>query len=227
MDFLWKLLYQPTSTVVDMKTSLATTISIVGVLAAGGVALAVNSSVLDSATMTAENAPALQAEIVALTDTASLAPADQGGTLASQSNGVDDPAPSASVPEVQPTETTVVAPATPSATSVQSAYNVQGFGVVTLAQGTGSLTVVSVAPESTVKYTTKQESPTRIEVFFVSSAGVSIKFHADVIDGRIVTSVMNEPGPRIGGHTKREDDHDGDRDEDHDEDHESGEHDDD
>ena len=91
----------------------------------------------------------------------------------------------------------------------------------------GSLTIVSVAPESTVKYTTKQESPTRIEVFFVSSAGVSIKFHADVIDGRIVTSVMNEPGPRIGGHTKREDDHDGDRDEGHDEDHESGEHDDD
>ncbi|NBY13120.1 MAG: hypothetical protein EBQ75_09785 [Actinobacteria bacterium] len=114
------------------------------------------------------------------------------------------------------TETTVPAVS-------KSAYNIEGFGVVTLAQSSGSLTVVSVAPIATVKYTTKQESPTRVEVVFISSAGVTIKFHADVIDGRIVTSVMNEPAPRIGSRRKHEDDHDGD----HDEDHESGEHDDD
>ncbi|NBY13119.1 MAG: hypothetical protein EBQ75_09780 [Actinobacteria bacterium] len=64
MDLLWERLYRAIPTVVLMKTSLATTISVVGVLAAGGVALAVNSSVLDSATMTAENAPALQAEVL-------------------------------------------------------------------------------------------------------------------------------------------------------------------
>ncbi len=206
-----------------MKTSLATTISVVGVLAAGGIALAVNSSVLDSATMTAENAPALQAEILPLADTSNGVSADASETISAQGNGVESPSPSTPttlVAGTQPTESTIAA-------STQSAYNVQGFGVVTLSQGASSLTVISVVPESTVKYTTKQESPTRIEVAFVSSAGVSIKFHADIIDGRVVTSVMNEPGPRVGGRGKHEDDHDGDRDENRDDDHESGEHDDD
>jgi hypothetical protein len=214
-----------------MKTSLATTISVVGVLAAGGIALAVNSSVLDSATMTAENAPALQAEILPLADTSNLVPTGAVGTISAQGNGVESPSPSApSTPStlvsgMQPTETTT-------APSTQSAYNVQGFGVVTLSQGASSLTVVSVVPESTVKYTTKQESPTRIEVAFVSNAGVRVKFHADIIDGRVVTSVMNEGGPRDSARSKGSDDHDDDHEDDdhdkeHDDDHESGEHDDD
>ena len=214
-----------------MKTSLATTISVIGVLAAGGIALAVNSSVLDSATMTAENAPALQAEILPLADTSNLVPTGASGTISAQGDGVESPFPSApSTPSTlvagtQTTETTI-------AHSAQSAYNVQGFGVVTLSQGASSLTVVSVVPESTVKYTAKQESPTRIEVEFVSNAGVRVKFHADIIDNRVVTSVMNGGGPRDSGRNKDSDDHDDDHDEDdhdkeHDDDHESGEHDDD
>jgi len=207
-----------------MKTSLATTISVVGVLAAGGVALAVNSSVLDSATMTAENAPALQAEVLPLANTDFAVSPGSEGTLSAQGDSADAASPTTSVVAAQPTETTVPMSTETTVPAVsKSAYNIEGFGVVTLAQSSGSLTVVSVEPVATVKYTTKQESSTRIEVMFVSAAGVTIKFHADVIDGRIVTSVMNEPAPRIGSRGKHEDDHDGD----HDEDHESGEHDDD
>ena len=232
LDLLWERLYRTIPTVVLMKTSLATTISVIGVLAAGGVALAVNSSVLDSATMTAENAPALQAEVLPLANTDFTVNPGSGGTISAQGDGLDATSPTTSVVGAQPTETTIpLSTETTVPASSKSAYNIEGFGVVTLAQSSGSLTVVSVAPVATVKYTTKQESPTRIEVVFVSSAGVTIKFHADVIDGRIVTSVMNEPAPRVGSPSKRGDDHDEDHDdeheEDHDEDHESGEHDDD
>lgn len=208
-----------------MKTSLATTISVVGVLAAGGVAFAVNSSVLDAATMTAGNTPALQAEALPLADVNSFGSTDSGSILSSLGDSTESVAPTPA-PSTNQSPTTTVAP---TATSSQTAYNVEGFGVVTLTQTTNSLTVASVEPQSGVKFTTKQESPTRVEVLFVSSAGVSIKFHADVIDSRIVTSVMNEP--RLQGAPRRKDDdheeRDDDHDKDHEEDHELGEHDDD
>ena len=204
-----------------MKTSLATTISIVGVLAAGGVAFAVNSSVLNSATMTAENAPALQAEVLPLADTNLTNGSQTPQPVGAQGTGID--APTTTIAPSDQGATTTTSPAAPTATAVRSAYNVQGFGVVTVEMSENSLTVVSVANESGVKNTVKQESPTRIEVVFTSSAGVGIKFHADIIDGRIVTSVMNEQPPRIGSGGGKREDHDGDRDESH----ESGEHDDD
>ncbi len=46
-----------------MKTSIATTLSVVGVLAAGGVAFAVNTSVLDTATNQFSASQALEANI--------------------------------------------------------------------------------------------------------------------------------------------------------------------
>jgi hypothetical protein len=204
----------------NMKTSLATTISVVGVLAAGGVAFAVNTSVLDSATMTADNSPALQAEAIpvaesAMTSTGSVLTALGDSVISTDTTTVDASGPAPSSTVVAPTETTT-----------QSAYNVEGFGVVTLEQRTGSLRIVSVTPQSGVKFAPQQESATRIEVAFVSAAGVGIKFHADIIDSRIVTSVMNEP--RLHGAPRRkDDDHDSDEHDDDHDGHESGEHDDD
>ena len=224
MDNPWDPLCTPLPTVGPMKTSLATTISVVGVLAAGGVAFAVNSSVLDAATMTADNTPALQAEALPLADVKTSGPTDSDSILSSLGDSTESPV-TTFAPTGDQTPATTVAP---TATSSQTAYNVEGFGVVTLTQSTTSLTVASVEPQPGVKFTTKQESPTRIEVLFVSSAGVGIKFHADVIDSRIVTSVMNEP--RLQGAPRRKDDDHDDReehDDDHDGDHESGEHDDD
>lgn len=201
----------------SMKTSLATTISVVGVLAAGGVAFAVNTSVLDSATMTADNSPALQAEAIPV---AQSNMSGSGSVLTALGDSVASPETTSVDSSGSSPSTTVVAP---TETSTQSAYNVEGFGVVTLEQRTGSLRILSIIPQSGVTFTSQQETATRIEVAFKSAAGVSIKFHADIIDSRIVTSVMNEP--RLQGTPRhKDDDHDSDE---HDDDHESGEHDDD
>lgn len=167
-----------------MKPSLATAISFGAVLAAGGVAFAVNTSVLD-ATVTAEQAPADTARLV--DQTATTVAATTGAATTVDGAGTDQAV-------VNQAATTTMPPAT------RSAYDVQGLGIVTLEQASASLTVVSVASTSGVTAEAIQESATRIEVRFVDASGQSVKFHADVIGGRIVTSVMREPvgGPRAG-----------------------------
>ena len=55
-----------------MKTSLATMLSVTGVLAAGALAFAVNTSVLDHAVTTSEAAPTLQADVVSLSNLAPI-----------------------------------------------------------------------------------------------------------------------------------------------------------
>jgi len=165
-----------------VKSSLATAISVGAVLAAGGVAFAVNTSVLD-ATVTAEQAPAGTARLVDQTAT----------TVASNTAAVTTVADAGQAVVTQESPTTV-------APTTRSAYDVQGLGIVTLEQASASLTVVSVASTSGVTAEAIQESATRVEVRFVDASGQSVKFHADVIGGRIVTSVMREPvgGPRVG-----------------------------
>lgn len=167
-----------------MKPTLATAISFGAVLAAGGVAFAVNASVLD-ATVTAEQAPADSARLV--DQTATTVAANTGAATTVDGADTDQAV-------VNQAATTTMPPAT------RSAYDVQGLGVVTLEQTSQSLTVVSVASASGVTAEAFQESATRVEVRFVDSSGQSVKFHADVIGGRIVTSVMREPvgGPRVG-----------------------------
>jgi len=179
-----------------MKTSLATTLSVVGVLAAGGVAFVVNTSVLDSADQTPTASQAFEATITDL--------ATEAATLVS-GRSVDTAAPPAT---------------TPSTTAVQTSYNIDGVAVVTLSRDGESLSVVSVTPVSGYTYVATDESISRIEIRFTKGAAV-LKFHADIIGDRIVTSVMNEP--QASGASPRPHSHD----EDHDEDHEDGEHDDD
>ena len=177
----------------DVKTSLATTISMGVVLAAGSVAFAVNTSVLD-ATVTADQAPAGSARLV-----------DEPATT-----GTSAAAPATTV--VPPDDAAVAqAAATTLPQATQSAYDVQGFGIVTLEQTASSLTVVSVAAAANVTAQAGQESATRVEVRFADASGQSVTFHADVIGGRIVTSVMREPadGRRGNARPPRDDDHHG------------------
>lgn len=172
-------------------------------LAAGGVAYAVNTSVLD-ATVTAEQAPADTARLV----DQPASPEDAGTEVATTPV---DPGQAVVAQEV----TTTLPPAT------RSAYDVQGLGIVTLEQTSASLTVVSVEAAAGVTAEPVQESSTRIEVRFVDGSGQSTKFHADVIGGRIVTSVMREPsgGPRAGARPPRDGGrHDDDDDDEHHED---------
>lgn len=172
-------------------------------LAAGGVAYAVNTSVLD-ATVTAEQAPADTARLV----DQPASPEDAGTEVATT---LVDPGQAVVAQEV----TTTLPPAT------RSAYDVQGLGIVTLEQTSASLTVVSVEAAAGVTAEPVQESSTRIEVRFVDGSGQSTKFHADVIGGRIVTSVMREPSgrPRAGARPPRDGGrHDDDDDDEHHED---------
>lgn len=187
-----------------MKTSLATTLSVVGVLAAGSVAFAVNTSVLDSADQTPSASQALEATITDL------------------ATAVATPVSGQSVNTVAPPATVE------SETAVQTSYNIDGVAVVTLSHDGESLSVVSVTPVSGYTYTASNESNSRIEIRFTKGSAV-LKFHADIIGDRVVTSVMNEP--QVSGAPTRpqshDEEHDDEHDEDHDEDHEDGEHDDD
>ena len=150
-----------------MKTSLATILSVTGVLAAGALAFTVNTSVLDNAVTTAEAAPALQADVIALSNFA---------------------------PSAAPTAPVTTAAAAPPV-AAQSTYNIDGVAAITLSLDTNSLSVVSVTPVSGYTFAATTESNSRIAVALTLGGSV-MTFHAEVLDGRIVTSVVAEQ-PRI------------------------------
>ena len=195
-----------------MKTSIATTLSVVGVLAAGGVAFAVNTSVLDTATNQFSASQALEANIadIATGDSDAAISEEQANPVSGQS------------------ATDTIAPATkaeaPSATAVETSYNIAGIGVVTLSQNGSALSVANVAPVSGYTFTSMNESASRIEVIFKNGTKM-LKFHADIIGDRIITSVLNEPTDPSGAPRMKH--HGEDHDDDHDGNHEEGEDDDD
>lgn len=173
-----------------MKTSLATTLSVIGVLATGGIALAVNTTVLDSTVSSVEGpAPLAEALVpIAAQSVESSVPVDSAmPVLPTVPGGAVGGAPEM-----------VVEPA-----SVQSAYNVQGIGLITLAQNGTNLDVVSVDPVSGWVYESKNERADRLEIKFVNGTQ-DIKFTAELLDGRVVTAVEArnttvEPTPNRGG----------------------------
>ena len=165
-----------------MKTSLATMLSVTGVLAAGALAFAVNTSVLDQAVTTSEAAPALQADVVPLAD---FTPS---GVTASAVTTQGVPAPA---PAPAPAVTAEVA----AAVAAQSTYNIDGVAAITLARSDNSLSVVSVTPAGGYTAAATAVSASRIEVVLTRSNSV-MKFSAQVLDGRIVTSVVAEQ-PRV------------------------------
>ena len=151
-----------------MKTSLATILSVTGVLAAGALAFTVNTSVLDNAVTTAEAAPALQADVIALSNFA---------------------------PSAATTAPVTTAAAAAPTVAAQSTYNIDGVAAITLSLDTNSLSVVSVTPVSGYTFAATTVSNSRIAVALTLGGSV-MTFHAEVLDGRIVTSVVAEQ-PRI------------------------------
>ena len=157
-----------------MKTSLATMLSVTGVLAAGALAFAVNTSVLDHAVTTSEAAPTLQADVVSLSN---LAP-------------ISATAPAATT-QAAPTPAPAVTAEVAAAVAAQSTYNIDGVAAITLALSDNSLSVVSVTPAGGYTAAATAVSASRIEVVLTRSNSV-MKFSAQVLDGRIVTSVVAE-----------------------------------
>ena len=151
-----------------MKTSLATILSVTGVLAAGALAFTVNTSVLDNAVTTAEAAPALQADVIALSNFA---------------------------PSAATTAPVTTAAAAAPTVAAQSTYNIDGVAAITLSLDTNSLSVVSVAPVNGYTFAATAESNSRIAVALTLGDSV-MTFHAEVLDGRIITSIIAEQ-PKI------------------------------
>jgi hypothetical protein len=183
-----------------MKTSLATMLSVTGVLAAGALAFAVNTSVLDHAVTTSEAAPTLQADVVSLSNLAPI-----GAT-----------APAATT-QAAPTPAPAVTAEVAAAVAAQSTYNIDGVAAITLALSDNSLSVVSVTPAGGYTAAATAVSASRIEVVLTRSSSV-MKFSAQVLDGRIVTSVVAEQ-PRVSSAapTKYNDDEGDDDDREHEE----------
>ena len=183
-----------------MKTSLATMLSVTGVLAAGALAFAVNTSVLDHAVTTSEAAPTLQADVVSLSNLAPI-----GAT-----------APAATT-QAAPTPAPAVTAEVAAAVAAQSTYNIDGVAAITLALSDNSLSVVSVTPAGGYTAAATAVSASRIEVVLTKSNSV-MKFSAQVLDGRIVTSVVAEQ-PRVSSTapTKYNDDEGDDDDREHEE----------
>ena len=183
--------------VMPMKTSLATTISIAGVVAAGAFTYAVNSSMLTSVSTSAEIAP-VDAAVLApgTTGLTVLAPpltvvvtgTDSGSGVGSQSVAGDRSAPtssssSSSSSSIAPTTTVQVG------TSTVSSYSIQGAASVQLVQSASGLSVGSVSPQNGYIYNAESVSATRVVVTLTSSTQ-KLKFNAEIIGGRVVTSLI-------------------------------------
>ena len=183
--------------VMPMKTSLATTISIAGVVAAGAFTYAANSSMLTSVSTSAEIAP-VDAAVLApgTTGLTVLSPPltvvvsgnDSGSGVGSQSVAGDRSAPtssssSSSSSSIAPTTTVQVG------SSTVSSYSIQGAASVQLVQSASGLSVGSVSPQNGYIYNAESVSATRVVVTLTSSTQ-KLKFNAEIIGGRVVTSLI-------------------------------------
>lgn len=198
-----------------MKTSLAATLSIVGVLASGAGAFAVNSYVLDSSNDTSYAAPI---ETVAPQP---LESSTQAVSANSVIGSVAEPASIDSSNETRETKTPAVAPTTTAAPAPKetldaseavvaptlTTYNVGDAGRVTLELNGNSLRVVSVLPGANWTAKLPEYDDGEVEVEFYSGS-IEVEFKARVVNGEIAVFVESEDESQDDHY--EEDDHDDD-----------------
>ena len=178
-----------------MKTGIATTVSVVGVIAAGVAAFAVNTSVLGA------SSPANSAIVTTLapgTAPANGTPVNNGQVVAAD----------AQITESSETTTT---------------YKVGDAGSVVISTATGAIVVTAIAPSA--GYTSepaRTEANGIVKVHFVSSTQ-RIEFIAQMVNGVVKVNVVNEGKPTAGSvppQPRHDDDDDHEEREEHDENHE-------
>ena len=174
-----------------MKTSLATTISIAGVVTAGAFTFAVNSTMLNSVSTSAE-IPSVDAAVLSLSSSgiSVLTPpaAITATGVESQSVGSDRSAVTSSSSTspsqfISPTTTVQVGQ------SMVSSYSIQGAASVQLVQSPSHLSVSGVTPQDGYVYSAENVSSTRVIVTLTNSQH-RLKFNAEIIGGRVVTSLI-------------------------------------
>ena len=221
-----------------MKTSIATAVSIAGVLAAGGAAFAVNSHVMDPTTPSAQLATSptfaaaaggLGATATTLTvagskDTASGAVSKDGSGADSMSTDtapvVAPPTTSATpVADPSPTSTAIAPPATAAPTTAPSnlstTFKVGSSGTVIAAAVAGVVTIESVSPAKGWTATRPRPVANGVEVDFISGSA-RVDFIVQLLDGKLTGAVNSrtvEDDDRWDNQRHHDDDDDDDREE--------------
>jgi hypothetical protein len=211
-----------------MKKSIATVISVAGVLGAGAAAYAVNTSVLSATSsndLVVATAPAdTFADLVAPMAPGAVAAAGSPTTAAAPlvptapSQPATPVATTAPAPLIAPV---MVAPlsSTPVATSSLTTYKVGTVGSVVLDTADGRLSIVSATPAAGWTARKLTPSATSSKVVFTSST-MTVTFDATLANGSVSTNVTSAAvTPPVVVRPPRQDD-DGDHDDDH-EDHEN------
>lgn len=197
-----------------MKTPLATSLSLVGVLLAGSAAALANTQILDG------GEPASGASSAVLPDVAPVELTVPGSVP-----------PTSETPNAADTaSSTTVAPRTePTASESLTTFNVGPAGAVTLDVIDGRLRLVEAVPDGGWTLGTSEEHAERneVEVEFRSATTV-VEFEAELVGDQIrpqvssrssvdaATSPATVPTDDDDGHEDEEDDHDDQDDDDHD-----------
>ena len=162
--------------VVPMKTSLATTISIAGVVAAGAFTFAVNSTMLTSVS-TSSDMPPVDAAVLMSRNTQLAVLAPPVAVVVTGANVGSQSAPIAPTTTVQVGQSTV------------SSYSLPGAASVQLVQSPSHLKVGVVTPQDGYVYSAENVSATRVMVTLTNYRH-RLKFNAEIIGGRVVTSLI-------------------------------------
>jgi hypothetical protein len=180
----------------NMKTRIATALSVVGVLGAGSAAALVNTQILDGGP--AESAAS--AAVLPPASTVDVSIPDVPDEARAPETSVDTIVTTPATSEPQPTATTEpVAPPAPAPSEFLTAFNVGAAGVVTVDVIDGQLVLVKAEAKAgwDVTKTEQHDAENEVEVDF-SSGTVSVEFEAMFIDGQIVPKVTSKS---IGGNT--------------------------
>ena len=192
-----------------MKTSVATTVSLVAVLAAGGLAFAVNTRALTDTSVVDGSVPAFAIVATASKLTNATLPAPSTTTSTAQSM----------VASTSSSTTTSTAQSMVASTSSAetSEYEIVGIGVIVVQKDGESLKVMNVNPSAGFTYSSLQKSSDQVQVDLASAKQI-VEFRARLLDGRIINDVQVKnilgTGKSRNGEGEKDDDGDDD-DEDH------------
>ena len=185
-----------------MKTSIATAVSFTAVLAAGGLAFAVNTRALNTTVAVESSVPTVAA--IAL-------PSDSTNTTMPMSGATSSP--------IQST-------VSGSMVAESSEFELPGIGVITLQQNGDSLEVLKVNPVVGFTYRSSQQGSDQVRVELLS-ASQKVEFRARLLDNRIFTDVQAENikdrNQDNDDDDNDDDDNDNDDDQKHQKDHEQNE----
>ena len=185
-----------------MKTSIATAVSFTAVLAAGGLAFAVNTRALSTTVAVESSVPTVAA--IAL-------PSDSTNTTMPMSGATSSP--------IQST-------VSGSIVAESSEFELPGIGVITLQQNGDSLEVLKVNPVVGFTYRSSQQGSDQVRVELLS-ASQKVEFRARLLDNRIFTDVQAENikdrNQDNDDDDNDDDDNDNDDDQKHQKDHEQNE----